>query len=84
MHFFVSQLSEADPFPNVVCQVCWKTTEEFHELYEKSKEVQEKFLNSLVKVEADPIDVVSPHDNEECNSDSAEILPIKVEVSSGE
>lgn len=64
-----------------MCQVCWKTTEAFHELYKKSKEVQENFLNSLVKIETDPIDLVPTNYNEEYNSNSAEIIPIKMEVS---
>lgn len=37
-----------------MCQLCWRTTEAFHDLYQKSKEVQEKFLISPpIKVEPD-------------------------------
>lgn len=75
------QISEVDPLPNVVCEVCWKTTDAFHELYKKSKEVQEKFLNSLIKDEPDPIDI-EPSSDVECNI-AAEISLIKMEVSSG-
>lgn len=45
-----------DPLPNLVCQQCWATTKAFHELYEKSKEIQEQYLNAVVKDEPDPID----------------------------
>lgn len=34
-----------------MCKPCWNTTETFHELYLKSKSVQEKYLNSLIKIE---------------------------------
>ena len=46
----------------MVCQECWTTTKSFNDLYEKSKEVQEEFLNSLVKAEPESIDAV---ENEE-------------------
>lgn len=46
--------------PNVVCQLCWTTTQAFHELYKKSKVVQENYLNSLVKLELDPFDGEGP------------------------
>ena len=74
-------MSEADPLPNVVCHECWTTTEAFHELYEKSKIVQEKFLNSLVKIEPDPVEQTA--DNQECNINSADNDPIKMEISLG-
>lgn len=35
--------------------MCWQTTEAFHELYQKSKEVQENFLNSPIKTEPEAI-----------------------------
>lgn len=72
-----------------MCQVCWKTTEAFHKLYKKSKEVQEKFLNSVVKAECDPFDILCPDyrkkgkNNSEAKGKSAEISLIKVEQSSG-
>lgn len=47
------QISELDSLPNFVCQPCWQTTEAFHELYQKSKAVQEKFLNPMIKIEID-------------------------------
>lgn len=47
------QISEADSLPNFVCQICWQTTEAFHELYQKSKTVQEKYLNPMIKIEID-------------------------------
>lgn len=67
----------------MVCQVCWTTTETFHELYRKSKEVQEKFLNSLVKIEPHPIDVVLITSSEECNPIAEENRSIKVEQNAG-
>lgn len=39
--------------PNLVCETCWQTTQDFHELYKKSKLVQEKFQNPLIKIESD-------------------------------
>lgn len=42
-----------DSLPNVVCQPCWQTTETFHDLYQKCKSEQEKFLNPMIKVELD-------------------------------
>lgn len=42
-----------DSLPNFVCQICWQTTEAFHELYQKSKNVQEKYLNPMIKIEID-------------------------------
>lgn len=42
-----------DSLPNFVCQLCWQTTEAFHELYQKSKTAQEKYLNPMIKIEID-------------------------------
>ena len=77
-------MSEADPLPNVVCQECWTTTKAFHELYIKSKEVQGKFLNSLVKTEPDPIEIELSTTNEECIPITEEIRSIKLEQPSGD
>lgn len=35
--------------------MCWQTTDAFHKLYQKSKEVQERFLNPLIKAEPEAI-----------------------------
>lgn len=51
-----------------VSKVCWTTTEAFNELYKTSKEVQEKFLDSLVKVECDPIDSKCSDNNKATNN----------------
>lgn len=53
--FFFQQISEVDSMPNFVCEICWQTTEAFHELYQKSKTAQEKFLNPMIKIEVDTI-----------------------------
>lgn len=50
---FLYQVSESDSLPNFVCQMCWNTTEAFHELYQKSKLAQERFLHPVVKIEVD-------------------------------
>lgn len=72
----------------MVCQVCWATTQAFHELYEKSKEVQEEFLSSFVKREHEPVVIIWPTDSEENkleDEDSdAEDNSIKVEQHLGE
>lgn len=44
------------------------TTQAFHDLYNKSKEVQERFLNAVVKIEPNPIDLVQPIHNKEISS----------------
>lgn len=36
-----------------MCQVCWQTIDAFHELYQKSKKVQQTFLNPPIKIEPD-------------------------------
>lgn len=46
-----------------MCRLCWLTTEAFHELYQKSKLAQETFLNSMIKIEVDPI-VLYPESND--------------------
>lgn len=72
----------------MVCQSCWTTTESFHDLYKKSKTVQEEFLNSLGKTnERDPVIVLCSSDSKENNSTIEEMVveinPIKVEQISG-
>lgn len=64
----------------MVCQVCWATTQAFHDLYKQSKEVQDQFLKALVKIEADPIDLELSTNDDECSgiADS-----IKLEGNSG-
>lgn len=57
--------------------MCWQTTESFNELYEKSKEVQEKFLNSVVSIERDPI-VIERSAKESDNSTKKEHAKIDV------
>ncbi|XP_055317606.1 transcription factor grauzone-like [Sitodiplosis mosellana] len=49
--YFDCEISELDPLPNLVCQKCWQTTDAFHELYQKSKTVQESLLNPPIKFE---------------------------------
>lgn len=58
------QISEADPLPHLVCQSCWSTTEAFHELYQKSKIVQDQFLHHEHKFGAD-INEESPDEIDE-------------------
>ncbi|XP_031634974.1 zinc finger protein 91-like [Contarinia nasturtii] len=71
---FKCEVSEADSLPNFVCNLCWQTTESFHELYQKSKAVQEKFLNPMIKVEVDTIGMW--HEN--LGRDFEDDLPIDV------
>lgn len=76
-----------DSLPNFVCQLCWTVTKSFHKLYQKSKVVQEKLLNPLIKIEPDSHEIWSNNENkgeihyiEETN---LEIAPIKVEPNLG-
>lgn len=51
-----NQISEGDSLPKFVCQMCWKITESFHKLYQRSKVAQDTFLNTIIKSETDPYD----------------------------
>lgn len=62
------QISKADSLPKFVCQMCWKTTELFHELYEKSKMAHKTFLNSIIKCETVSI-AVYPQSNDRDDTD---------------
>lgn len=70
-----------------MCHECWTTTESFHALYEKSKDVKEKFLNLMVKNECDLTDMVWSANSKENNNSIEEINVdvdvIKVERNSG-
>lgn len=59
-----------------MCKSCWCTTETFHELYLKSKLVQEKYLNSFIKVE--PGDFWPNQTNQRENSIFCDELQIDV------
>lgn len=83
--FFSQQISESDSLPNFVCHACWQTTEAFHELYQKSKTVQEKFLNPMIKIEVDTTGLW--HENTErdyIEESQIDVNAIKIEPNSGE
>lgn len=73
--------------PKCVCQECWSITEAFHELYQKSKLAQEKYLNPvIVKRETDSDDIWSI--NQETTfaeelSPTIEVGPVKLEANVG-
>lgn len=67
--------------PNFVCELCWIITEAFHELYQKSKTVQENFL-SLSLIETDS--VTCNKMEQIFDEDSQGVGLIKLEPSYGE
>lgn len=79
------QISAIDSLPNFVCNSCWQTTEAFHELYQKSKILQEKFLNPMIKIEIDTTDDLW-HDGTEhefADDPPFDVKELKSEPSSG-
>lgn len=42
-----------DCMPNFVCSTCWSLTQAFHELYKKSKIIQEKYMPQMIIPEPD-------------------------------
>lgn len=71
-----------DALPNYVCHVCWSTTDAFHELYQKSKSIVEKFSNPLVKEELDFFEVC-PSNKDNFIDEQVEVDPVKIEPQSG-
>ncbi|XP_055317609.1 transcription factor grauzone-like isoform X2 [Sitodiplosis mosellana] len=79
--YFDCEISEVDPLPNLVCQKCWQTTDAFHELYQKSKIVQESLLNPPIKFEPGESELWQSHQEsifvEEAH---LEVGPVKPEL----
>lgn len=65
-----------------MCHACWSTTDAFHELYQKSKSIVEKFLNPLVKEELDFLEVC-PSNKDNFIDEQVEVDPVKIEPQSG-
>lgn len=85
--FPYSQISETDSLPKCVCQECWTITEAFHELYQKSKLAQEKYLNPvIVKRETDSDDIWSINQETTFAEELCppmEVVPLKLEANVG-
>ncbi|XP_055317611.1 zinc finger protein 287-like isoform X1 [Sitodiplosis mosellana] len=82
---FECAVSELDPLPNFVCQACWKTTDNFHELYQKSKTVQESFLKSSIKVEPNESELWHSHQETIFIEEPQFVIgPIKLETNQDE
>ncbi|XP_055317607.1 transcription factor grauzone-like [Sitodiplosis mosellana] len=78
---FKCEVSELDALPNLVCQTCWQTTDAFHELYQKSKTVQESFLNAPIKVEPAESELWNSHQETNFVEEvQLEVGPIKPEL----
>ncbi|XP_055317616.1 zinc finger protein 28-like [Sitodiplosis mosellana] len=82
---FKCEIGELDPLPNLVCQTCWQTTDNFHELYQKSKTVQESFLNSTIKLEPDESEPWHSHQETNFVEElQLEVGSIKLEINQDE
>lgn len=65
-----------------MCEKCWATTHAFHELYLTSLAVRENFLDSLAKVEHEPVTWSTKNkENDGVIEETViiEVNPIKVE-----
>lgn len=67
--------------------MCWSMTEAFHELYQKAKSVQQRFLNPSIKIETDPCEVWTDNTcrgyTENTKYDRAVVNSMKIEPNSG-